>query len=305
LNGVKALKSEAIQHWKVNDLMRRLEIPRYSAIGILECLWQFTKARASRGDIGKVSDEVIATAVFWIPESGHMAEPDREAAAHRLIEALVGARFLDADNAHRLLIHAWPEHCEDSVHMSLARSGQLFADGTFPKLGRMNDDDKLRIVQGFKDKGVEIPVWVKRLVRGKKKPRTPNARRAHTKRTTQPNPAQPSHAKPAPLPSHTHAGPNGGLGGGSAALMGAGGLGAAGEAILRAANVQPDMDSRAGKVKSMLKHLGVSTRVQNELCDRHDITPEVVRQTVHKLNGAGNVNDLPSVLVKRLREHKS
>lgn len=52
-----------------------------------------------------------------------------------LMAALVKAEIVDADG----MIHDWPEHCEDSVHMKLARSGKVFGCGCAPGKKRIPD----------------------------------------------------------------------------------------------------------------------------------------------------------------------
>jgi len=66
-------------------------------------LWHHAAEVAQRGDLGSLPDLAIAQAVAWSKKP------------HLLIDGLVAAGFLDRDETHRLVIHDWPEHCEQSV----------------------------------------------------------------------------------------------------------------------------------------------------------------------------------------------
>ena len=120
-------KAGIIEHPKTGALARDLGIPVYAAVGILECLWQWTARYARRGDMGRWTDEDIATGIGW-----------PVADTERLISALVAQRWLDRHQEHRLLVHGWPEHAQDSIHMALARAGETFADGTPPRTNRLS-----------------------------------------------------------------------------------------------------------------------------------------------------------------------
>lgn len=93
-------------------------------------LWQFTSDYCPNGGIGKFTDEQIAQAVDW-------RKPPEQ-----LITALVESKWLDKNVHHRLVVHDWAEHCEDSVHARLARAGEYFADGKMPKLTKLNKEEK-------------------------------------------------------------------------------------------------------------------------------------------------------------------
>lgn len=114
------------------------------AAGVLEVMWQFTAKYAPQGDIGRWRDEDIAEAVGW-PVGG----------APALVEALVEERWLDRSAEHRLLVHDWPEHCEDGVHMKLARARKWFGDGTPPKLNRLEKDDRAELARFYGEHATE------------------------------------------------------------------------------------------------------------------------------------------------------
>ena len=103
---------------------------KWEAVGILELLWHFTAKFAPAGDIGKFPDSTIAKAIDW------------NRATDRLVDALVESRWLDRCTCHRLVIHDWWDHADDSVHMKLARARERFADGTTPHTKRLPKDEK-------------------------------------------------------------------------------------------------------------------------------------------------------------------
>ena len=110
------MKRGTPDHWKMKDLAVRLRIPRKYAItcanGIMERLWHYTAKYAPQGDIGRVPDEHIADACGWPTE--HHSE---------LVAALVGARWLDRDAKHRLIVHDWHDHADESVKKTLKNKG--------------------------------------------------------------------------------------------------------------------------------------------------------------------------------------
>lgn len=139
------MKRQALDHTKMDLLMRKLKIRRFMAVGILESLWHLTAREAPRGDIGRLSDERIAIGIDWGGD------------AHRLVSALIDAGWIDqigddppagqrrsvtpidaspivndADRCQsaghqRLLIHDWPDHCDEAVKKYLKRNGLCFA----------------------------------------------------------------------------------------------------------------------------------------------------------------------------------
>jgi hypothetical protein len=170
-------------HPKTKGLARILQIPRAQAYGMLCLLWEFAADRCPQGDIGKYTDEEIAEELLW-PE-------DRDCKS--LIDALVEKKWVDRDIpvangcSGRLVIHDWAEHCEDSVHMALARAGKYFANGVMPKLSRLSDKEKSRISGLYKGATVEPTVRTdSSFVRTK----------PESVRTTKPSQAMPSLTKP-------------------------------------------------------------------------------------------------------------
>ena len=120
------MKTEAIDHPKMGMLCRALSIDDNQAVGIVTRLWGFTKAHAPSGHIGRWPATVIA-------EACHIAlERDTW-----LLDGLVAARLVDVwPNGIGYIVHDWWDHCEDFVHMRLARRRLWFANGQAPKLTR-------------------------------------------------------------------------------------------------------------------------------------------------------------------------
>lgn len=110
------MKRGTIEHAKMDRLAKCLNIPRYSAVGIMESLWHMTASKAPTGDISKLAAEDIAFYVQW----------DREPT--ELVEALIVCRWLDKGTNGNLYVHDWKEHAEDSVKKWLSRHGLKFAD---------------------------------------------------------------------------------------------------------------------------------------------------------------------------------
>ncbi len=131
------MKKNTPNHPKVRRLGRRIG-GQVIAIGVLEALWHFVAQFAPTGDVGRYQDEDIADGVFWDDDPT------------RLIDALVNSGWLERNETHRLIVHDWPEHCEDAVHLFLARNVQLFADGTVPRFSRLSKTERPAIEQGFK-----------------------------------------------------------------------------------------------------------------------------------------------------------
>ena len=90
-------------------------IPRYAAVGLLEMLWHFTAEFALDGGIGKHDDATICEALHWNDDSTI------------LIDALVDAKWLDRCKCHRLRVHDWPNHADQTVQRVLAKRKQAFA----------------------------------------------------------------------------------------------------------------------------------------------------------------------------------
>lgn len=108
------MKREGLRHPKTLDLMARLSINRREAIGLLDMLWDWAIDYAPSGDVGKWSNGVIAGALEWIGD------------ADILVAALVGCKWLDEHDDHRLIIHDWPDHAPQFHRAKLKKLGLSF-----------------------------------------------------------------------------------------------------------------------------------------------------------------------------------
>jgi hypothetical protein len=108
------MKRSTPEHPKLLDLCARMKLRRWEAAGVLELIWHFTAKFAPQGDIGKYSDEAIAKAIDW------NRDPER------IVNALVEAKWLDRCECHRLTVHDWPEHADQTVARVLAKRKLAF-----------------------------------------------------------------------------------------------------------------------------------------------------------------------------------
>jgi hypothetical protein len=109
------VKRSAYGHTKLKKLMRRLAMPEYAVIGVLETLWHLTAREAPRGDIGRLSDGDIAFGIDWNRDPSE------------LIDALVDCRWIDRCPNHRLVVHDWKDHADDATKKAINRNGWTFA----------------------------------------------------------------------------------------------------------------------------------------------------------------------------------
>lgn len=109
------MKKGTENHPKTHDLANRLKVNRAWACGILELIWGFTRDFAPQGDIGRFDDEAIARAALWQKDAG------------TFVANLVGSKWLDKSDTFRLIVHDWPEHCDEYTKKKLKRSGLEFA----------------------------------------------------------------------------------------------------------------------------------------------------------------------------------
>ncbi len=138
------MKREAFGHAKFRLVARDLKLPVFAAYGLMETIWNTASLRFPRGDIGRLSNEEIAAEI-----EGYEGDADE------LVDVLVARRLLDRDERHRLIVHDWPQHADDTVHWKLARAGQTFADGTPSKRAKppkSTDDDGNRQRSSAKDR---------------------------------------------------------------------------------------------------------------------------------------------------------
>ena len=119
-------------------LMKKdLKLPKFAAKGLLQDIWDFTALNTPEGNLGKYTNEEIA---MFLEYEG---DPDE------LIAVLLRRRWLDADDEHRLLVHDWPDHCEDGIHIRLAKERRRFSDGSMPKLTKFTEDKRVAIERDY------------------------------------------------------------------------------------------------------------------------------------------------------------
>lgn len=124
------MKRGAPEHPKMADLARRLNVPRYVAVGVMECLWHWAAKYAPAGDVGKWGAAGLAEGLEW------------EGSADALVAALVGSRFVEDHPEHGLVIHDWSEHADDAVQLAMARAGKRFWDGAKPRMSRLGKNER-------------------------------------------------------------------------------------------------------------------------------------------------------------------
>lgn len=132
------MKRGTTDHPKIDELCAVLNLRRYEAVGILNTLWDWAGRYVPQGNIGKYTNRVIAKQIEW------ERDPDE------LIRGLVESKWIDEHPDARLIIHDWPEHCEDSTHTQLARQVLLFADGSMPKLTKLSEKERLALTERYK-----------------------------------------------------------------------------------------------------------------------------------------------------------
>ena len=106
------MKLTAQHSVKFSKLKRRLALPHWQTVGLLETLWLITQGNAPRGDIGRLSNEDIAGAMEWAGD------------ANELIENLVGCGWLDESEEYRLVVHDWEDHLPTYLKGALAKHGK-------------------------------------------------------------------------------------------------------------------------------------------------------------------------------------
>lgn len=97
------------EHPKFSHLKALLRAPKGAALGWLEIIWHFCAKNAPQGNIGRFSDAEIESWCEWDGEPG------------ALIAALVASRWLDLSEKHRILVHDWPDHADNSTKTWMRR----------------------------------------------------------------------------------------------------------------------------------------------------------------------------------------
>jgi hypothetical protein len=122
------MKKAALTSLKLKKLQRRLKLPLWQAIGLLETLWKVTESDAPAGDIGKHSNADLALAIEW------------EGDADELISALLECGWLDASDKYRLAVHNWPVHAPNYLKGGFAKNGKTFIRASEPKVAAISNN---------------------------------------------------------------------------------------------------------------------------------------------------------------------
>ncbi len=125
------MKRGTPRHPKLQHLCELLKCSRPEAVGFLELLWHFAAEFAPQGDIGRFDDDRIEAALDW-----HQTRWRKHG---DLIRALSTAHWIESDMYHRLIIHDWGEHADESVRKRIARAGLSFVKHTPKVTGQCPD----------------------------------------------------------------------------------------------------------------------------------------------------------------------
>ena len=101
---------------KFKKLKRRLGMPEWQVIGLLEAIWKLARTSAQAGDIGKFSNEDIAASIEYDDD------------ADELVRHLSECGWLDEDEEYRLIIHNWSAHVPTYLKGNFKSHGKQFAD---------------------------------------------------------------------------------------------------------------------------------------------------------------------------------
>lgn len=176
------MKRSGFSHPKLVRLCRLLGIDHAYAVGIAESLWHITALHTPAGNIGKWGDQEIADQIGFTKASGE-----------ELVTALIEAGFLDRDDTHRLVIHDWADHADDSTHACLARKGLSFASGVPAKLTKLNKREREIAQQLYGVSGETTDANGRQRTQSSRKPQ-PAAECSEPR----PFPAIPCHSNPGP-----------------------------------------------------------------------------------------------------------
>lgn len=114
------MKTTTVTSMKFLRLKRKLGLPHWQAVGLLEAIWLFAMGNAMDGGIGKHTNEDIAAAIEWA------GDPDQ------LINNLIDTGWFDHHPECRLVIHDWAEHCPNFVKGVMSKRGKTFFSSSLP-----------------------------------------------------------------------------------------------------------------------------------------------------------------------------
>ena len=127
------MKRGTPDHPKTAALMANLDISKCHAIGILESIWHMGMRYAPCGDIGKHTDGTIATHIGWGGD------------VDLLITALLNAGWLEAHQQHRLIIHDWQDHCDQTTKRFVTSHNLSFVSSGPANASTMRANDSLPV----------------------------------------------------------------------------------------------------------------------------------------------------------------
>ena len=128
----------AADHPKTVRLGELLQLPPCCALGIMEALWHKTATYAPNGAIGRLSNKDIAYQLRW-----NLTTPDE------LVNAIVEAGFLDEHSRHRLVVHDWHVHSDNTLDAQLYRRGERYANGAIPRGKKLSRVEKAELFEKF------------------------------------------------------------------------------------------------------------------------------------------------------------
>jgi hypothetical protein len=110
------------EHPKTKRLAKCLQQPPCVAVGVLELLFHATAKYARTGNIGRWTNAEIAEGCGWD------GDPDQ------LVNALIECGWLDLHPEHRLVVHDWHDHADQSVIKTIRRNGEEFVSDSIPSM---------------------------------------------------------------------------------------------------------------------------------------------------------------------------
>ena len=274
------MKRQTPEHPKVDALIDRLDLPKYAVVGILELLWHVVSNSTPRGDIGSMSNRNIARKLEWD------GDPDE------LIHALIETGWIDEHDDHRLIIHDWPDHADDAVHMRLGRMTKTFADGQYPNLRRMSKAEAQKCINAIREKTSDVC-----------------AQHAHAVHMpcALPEPAPAPQPEPAPEPTQPQTTPvptPNGEGGADRNGHGVGGIGDAEQRMLDAFVARNGVGPSA--ISRQLSQAGVeSLTVRGQINQRLDLSPELIDAVIKTTQADPAAQDPAKLIAHRLTQWTS
>lgn len=131
------MKAGTPEHPKTLLLQAKLQCSKVEAVGILESLWLWCARYAYDGRISRYPSALISDGIGYNGDG------------EKLITVLTESGWID-NRDNELLIHDWPQHCPDYIHLKLARERTTFADGSIPKITRLSKAERNEIEADFK-----------------------------------------------------------------------------------------------------------------------------------------------------------